>query len=502
MATISGLLPAAAHAAPAPAEMATKLLGKTIFLDPGHQGPNHGENLSRQVDNGRGGTKDCQTTGMVTVNGIPEHTINWNVAQLVKASLESLGAQVVLSRNDDSGWGGCVDDRARAANASGAAVAVSIHADSAPPTAHGFHLIVPQLPIPDPAVEQAQSAAGLTASKLVRDAYLHAGFPAANYAGVQEGLQTRADVAGPALATVPTVFLEMGNGANPEDASMLESEAGQLRHAVAITTGLASYLLGVPPGGTGSADSAPAAPVLTQPQRAPITAENVPQVVPEASPLPPVPGTPMSQGYAAAPGRLEDKSPTSPGIQNQGESQISPDALNQGQSQTSPGSQNQGQSQTSPSIQGQGGSQTSPDALNQGQSQSQTSPGIQNQGQGQTSPSIPGQSQSLPGTQNQGQSQTSPGTQNQGQSQQAAPGCPTTPGAAKVPGCPAPGTQGQNQKQTEPGTEQLDTSTLLNAGMQLLLPLIRSFGMDNSAITSELINLAYTLASTLLGPAK
>ncbi|MEV0245683.1 N-acetylmuramoyl-L-alanine amidase [Nocardia sp. NPDC050712] len=394
MATVSGLLPGAAQAAPVPPELSTKLLGKTIFLDPGHQGSDHGENLARQISNGRGGSKDCQTTGMVSLNGIPEHTINWNVAQLVKSSLENLGAQVVLSRADDSGWGGCVDDRARAAAASGAAVAVSIHADSAPAAAHGFHLIVPQLPIPDPAADQAQSGAGLAASKLVRDAYIQAGFEPANYAGVQEGLQTRADVAGPALSTVPTVFLEMGNGANPDDAAVLETDAGQLRHAMAITTGLAGHLLGVAPGGTGSADTPAAAP-LAQSSPLPGTTNPVRVVPPETSTAPAAPG------YAVSPG-----------------------------------------TSTTPS--------------------SQTTPGAQ----------------------------TSPGTQNQ-----ANPACPKTAGAAQTPGC-------ATDPKSKQGTEKPDSSALVTAGMQLLLPLIRSFGMDNSAITSELINLAYTLASTLLGPAE
>ncbi|MGW0246841.1 N-acetylmuramoyl-L-alanine amidase [Nocardia goodfellowii] len=629
--------------------MATKLLGKTIFLDPGHQGPHHGENLSRQVDNGRGGTKDCQTTGMVTVNGIPEHTINWNVAQLVKSSLESLGARVVLSRADDSGWGGCVDDRARAANASGAAVAVSIHADSAPAEASGFHLIVPQLPIPDPAVEQAQSAAGRAASQLVRDAYLHAGFQPADYAGVQEGLQTRADVAGPALSTVPTVFLEMGNGANPEDAALLESEAGQLRHAIAITTGLSSYLLGVPPGGTGSAESAPAAAVLAQPIPA--------ATAPDASPLP-IPGTPLaqpelraapgtpnqarpgvqgqnaatpnvqgqgeysttqnsasagtqdqgqnttlpgaqgqgsasvgvqgqnttsSQGQASASPGVQDQNSTPPSAQGQGQSLASPGMHGQTQNATSPSADGHGQGMVSPGVQGQtqnattqGQGQAAPPADGQGQgqssilpsvpdqgrssaatgtqgdNQSSTPPNAQGQSQNATSPHMHAQNQSqnslspgaqvqnstLPGAQGQSQNATSPGTQGQsqnatspgtqGQSQRAAtpdtqglgqnsalpgaqtqnqslrpnqqstPGCTTTAGAVKAPGCPDSGTQ----QQTKPETEKLDSSTLVNAGMQLLLPLIRSFGMDNSAITSELINLAYTLASTLLGPAE
>ncbi len=244
-------LPTTAQAAPEPTapagpDMSSTLAGKMVFLDPGHQGANHSENLARQVDDGRGGTKDCQTTGMTSMGGVPEHTINWNVSQLVKTSLESLGAKVVLSRNDDSGWGGCVDERATAANNSGAAVALSIHADGAPAEDHGFHLIVPALPIPNAKANEVQSVQGLAASKAMRDAYVKNGFNTANYAGVQDGLQTRTDIAGPALTTIPDVFIEMGNGQNPDDAKLLETGDGQLKHAIAITTGLVGYLLGQP----------------------------------------------------------------------------------------------------------------------------------------------------------------------------------------------------------------------------------------------------------------
>ncbi len=233
---------------PDAASTGNELSGRTVFVDPGHQGTGHSENLGKQVDDGRGGTKDCQTTGMTTVDGVPEHTITWNISQLVASSLESLGATVVSSRPDDSGWGGCVDDRARAASASGADVAVSIHADSTTTGVdadkHGFHLIVPTLPIPDAAANAAQSEGGRAASTSMRDAYQRAGFTPANYAGVVDGIQERSDIAGPALTSVPLVFVEMGNGSNPDDASVLESPEGQLKHAIAISTGVIDYLLG------------------------------------------------------------------------------------------------------------------------------------------------------------------------------------------------------------------------------------------------------------------
>ncbi|UGT65993.1 N-acetylmuramoyl-L-alanine amidase [Nocardia gipuzkoensis] len=294
--TLSGLLPVSAHAAPSALDMSKKLAGKTVFLDPGHQGSNHTQDLARQVSDGRGGTKDCQTTGMTTMNGVPEHTITWNVAQVVKTSLETLGAHVVLSRQDDMNWGGCVDDRARAASQSGADVAVSIHADSAPAQYRGFHLIVPELPIPNPIIDQAQSGAGLAASKSVRDAYREAGFPPANYGGVVDGLQTRKDIAGPALTTVPVVFLEMGNGANPEDAALLETPDGQLKHAIALTTGVVGHLLGAQPGTSSDQQAAQSVPQGTSFDR-PAVNPDAPQgqTNPAAPQAQTSPGTPQAQ---------------------------------------------------------------------------------------------------------------------------------------------------------------------------------------------------------------
>ena len=44
-----------------------------VFLDPGHNGANDAS-LTRQVPTGRGGTKDCQTSGTTTESGFPGHT--------------------------------------------------------------------------------------------------------------------------------------------------------------------------------------------------------------------------------------------------------------------------------------------------------------------------------------------------------------------------------------------------------------------------------------------
>ncbi|OZC70607.1 N-acetylmuramoyl-L-alanine amidase [Rhodococcus sp. 06-462-5] len=311
------LVSAPAIAAPAGTAPATgtELSGKTVFLDPGHQGTGHSENLQRQVNDGRGGTKDCQTTGMTTLDGVPEHTINWKVSELVRSSLESLGATVKTSRADDTGWGGCVDDRARAASESGADVAVSIHADSTSTTSdadkHGFHLIVPTLPIPSAAADAAQSEGGRSASTLMRDSYVRAGFEPANYAGVEDGIQERSDVAGPALTTVPLVFVEMGNGSNPDDAALLESPDGQLKHAIAISTGLIDYLLGAETPST-TADTA-TTPAATTPAAAATASVNPDPTAPTGTAAPaataPSGAGPAAEGRSALSRLLESVSP-------------------------------------------------------------------------------------------------------------------------------------------------------------------------------------------------
>ncbi|WP_182348387.1 N-acetylmuramoyl-L-alanine amidase family protein [Tomitella gaofuii] len=234
------------------------LAGKTVFLDPGHQQSAAGHDMSKQVDDGYGGTKNCQTSGMTALGGTPEYEITYNVAEIVKGALQQLGADVVMSRGA-TGWGGCITDRADKANESGADVAVSIHADSTSAgtdTAnHGFHMIIPKLDgITDAEAEKAQAGGGRAASKIMRDVYKDSGFTPSNYLG-QDGLDERGDVAGPALTEVPLVFVEMGNGSNPGDAKVLESADGQAKHAKAIAVGIATYLAGGGAAGAAAEDA-------------------------------------------------------------------------------------------------------------------------------------------------------------------------------------------------------------------------------------------------------
>jgi len=74
------------------ATAASGIAGRIVFLDPGHNGANDAS-INRQVPTGRGGTKECQTSGTTTDNGFPEHTFNWEVVLLIRQELTQLGVR-------------------------------------------------------------------------------------------------------------------------------------------------------------------------------------------------------------------------------------------------------------------------------------------------------------------------------------------------------------------------------------------------------------------------
>jgi N-acetylmuramoyl-L-alanine amidase len=209
--------------------------GMSVFLDPGHSGANDAS-MAEQVDNGRGGTKDCETTGTSTDDGYPEHSFNWDVTARVRAALEQMGVHTQLSRTDDTSIGPCVDARAAAANAMRPDADVSIHADGGPSSGHGFHVNYSAPPLND-----AQSGPAIQLAKTMRDSMAAAGLQPSTYIG-SDGLYGRADLAGLNLAQYPAVLVETGNMRNAEEAAQMETAAGRQRYADAITAGIVAFL--------------------------------------------------------------------------------------------------------------------------------------------------------------------------------------------------------------------------------------------------------------------
>ena len=88
----------------APTAPAASLAGTSIFLDPGHNGV-YDSSITRQVKNGRGGTKPCNTTGTATNDGYAEHAFTWDVTLRIRDALNQLGAHTELPEQMTTRWG-------------------------------------------------------------------------------------------------------------------------------------------------------------------------------------------------------------------------------------------------------------------------------------------------------------------------------------------------------------------------------------------------------------
>lgn len=236
------------EAPPPPADPTTTdappppLSGKTVVLDPGHNGANAANPaaINKQVPNGNGGTKACNTVGTSTGSGYPEHEFNWDVATRAAATLQAAGANVVLTRPDDTGIGPCVNDRAAVGNDAAADAVVSIHADGAAGSAHGFYCILTPLSPGGPGI--ADQSASLAA--VVRDSLATGPMAVATYAGSNGVDPNRVDLAGLNLSTRPTTLCELGNMKSPVDSAIQESPDGRQALADGLAAGITAYLTG------------------------------------------------------------------------------------------------------------------------------------------------------------------------------------------------------------------------------------------------------------------
>ncbi|MFC9976769.1 N-acetylmuramoyl-L-alanine amidase [Spirillospora sp. NPDC127200] len=215
------------------------LRGKTIVLDPGHNGGNakNPKAIARQVDIGNG-RKECDTTGTATNAGYAEHAFTWDVSNRLAKLLRAQGAKVTLTRANDTGVGPCIDERAAIGNRAKADAALSIHADGAGASQHGFHIIEPV------AVKGFNAKAVPASQKLgraIRDGYREGtGVAYSTYRGTK-ALDPRSDLGGLNLSTVPKVFIECGNMRNAGDAAKLSDAAFRQRIAQSLVTGFTRY---------------------------------------------------------------------------------------------------------------------------------------------------------------------------------------------------------------------------------------------------------------------
>jgi N-acetylmuramoyl-L-alanine amidase len=220
------------------------LAGRVVVIDPGHNPENskHAAEIARQVDIGTH-KKECDTTGTSTDAGYAEADFTLDVAHRMRALLQAQGATVRLTQDGDRPWGPCVDERARIGNTSRADAVVSVHADGSAQGNRGFHVILPgsvhaggadTRPILGPSRDLGERIAG----RFVRAT----GSAPANYIGDGTGLDTRTDLGGLNLSTVPKVFVECGNMRDTKDAALLTSGAWRQQAAQGISEGIVSFL--------------------------------------------------------------------------------------------------------------------------------------------------------------------------------------------------------------------------------------------------------------------
>jgi N-acetylmuramoyl-L-alanine amidase len=236
--TTSAVPKVAPTTAPAPAPAGRGLRGATIVIDPGHNGANfrHTAEINRPVDAG-GFQKACNTTG-TAAGSYSEAEFTWALAQRLQAALVAEGALVILTRDNNAGWGPCIDARGQTAARNGAAALISIHADGAAPTDNGFHVIRPIL---IPGYTDATVAPATKLAEGIRDALVGQGFRTANYIG-SNGISPRRDLGTLNRAGVPAVIVESGNMHNAGDLTAMQSDAGQQRYVAAFVAGLAKFL--------------------------------------------------------------------------------------------------------------------------------------------------------------------------------------------------------------------------------------------------------------------
>jgi len=221
------------------ASTARPLAGLTIALDPGHNLGNstHPRQISKRV--WVGFWKECNTTGTATNSGYPEATFAWDVSLRVKRELERLGARVVMTRNANttSAWGPCVDYRGRFGKTQKAALKVSIHADGARSSGHGFHVIEPAY-FRGYTSDIVKPSARLGAA--MKTGLIAGGIGPSNY--IRGAISVRKDLGTLNMSDIPTVITELGNMRNSHDAGLMKSSVGRQRYANGVVRGIRLYL--------------------------------------------------------------------------------------------------------------------------------------------------------------------------------------------------------------------------------------------------------------------
>jgi N-acetylmuramoyl-L-alanine amidase len=221
------------------------LAGKVVVIDPGHNPTNykHSAEINAPVRIGTT-SKECDTTGTETNNGYAEATFTLDVSHRLRDLLEAEGATVKLTYDNDRPFGPCVDERAAIGNKAKADAALSIHADGAAAGNRGFHVILPGLVKGGGAdTSKIVTPSRALGTRIADDFARSTGSSRSNYIGDGTGLDTRTDLGGLNLSTVPKVFIECGNMRDTKDAALVTSSGWRQKAAQGLADGIRAFLL-------------------------------------------------------------------------------------------------------------------------------------------------------------------------------------------------------------------------------------------------------------------
>ncbi|MHB0866469.1 MAG: N-acetylmuramoyl-L-alanine amidase family protein [Thermoleophilia bacterium] len=216
-----------ANAAPA----AGSLAGRVITIDAGHAANADSGTEATGPGSGEMKVKDPGGTSGV-VSGTPEYVITLEISKYLKQMLEAEGAQVIMTRESDTYYGGNIE-RAQAANQSGSQLFIRIHCDgSVNQATSGASTLYPAniAGWTDDIYEPSGRAAAAIQQALV-----------AATGAADKGTVERSDITGFNWADVPAVLVEAGFLSNPGEDQLLNTADYQQQVARGLLAGIKAY---------------------------------------------------------------------------------------------------------------------------------------------------------------------------------------------------------------------------------------------------------------------
>ncbi len=209
------------------------LLGIKIGLDPGHQKVSNTE-LELVSPNGTEMKKKVSSGTQGRFTRVPEYVVNLQAGLKLKAALEALGAEVVMTRQSHDVN---ISNAERAVMMNNAQVDcwLRIHADgSDDPAKEGISVLVPTPGCMDTSDANVAANSASLAGCLIENTVAQTG-------AVNRGIKSRDDQTGFCWSKVPVCNIEMGYMTNEKEDNLLVTSAYQDKIVKGLADGFVEY---------------------------------------------------------------------------------------------------------------------------------------------------------------------------------------------------------------------------------------------------------------------